>query len=111
AGARSSFNHWHESEDEFVFVVSGDVVLIEGDTETPLKTGDAAGFKAGEPVGHNIENRSDKPAILLEIGTRAIGERCHYPGRDLIVETINSKDRVMTREGIPYPGTASPDTE
>ena len=66
AGAWSSQRHWHEGEDEFVWVVSGEVVLVEDDGETVLRAGDCAGWKAGVPNGHKIENRSDAEAVLLE---------------------------------------------
>ena len=49
-GAATALNHWHENEDEFVIVLSGEVVLVEGDTETLLKAGECAGFKAGDPL-------------------------------------------------------------
>ncbi|MBB4304865.1 putative cupin superfamily protein [Rhodobium orientis] len=108
-GARSSLNHWHENEDEFVFVLAGDVVLVEGGIETPLGPGDAAGFKAGTGVGHHIENRGAEEAVMLEVGTRAIGDRCHYPGHDLIVEIVNGTDRLLHRDGKPYSdATAKP---
>jgi uncharacterized cupin superfamily protein len=57
-GSRSSIKHWHSSEDEMVYVLDGEITLIEGDTETVLHPGDAATFKAGVPVGHFFENRS-----------------------------------------------------
>jgi len=100
-GARSAFNHWHESEDELIYVLSGNLVLVEGDTETPMGPGDAAGFKAGVAVGHHFENRSSETALLLEVGTRAQGERCQYPGMDLLVETVNGTARVTTLSGHP----------
>ena len=67
AGAWSSQRHWHAAEDEFVWVVEGEVVLVEEDGETVLRAGDCAGFKAGVPNGHKIENRSGAEAVLLEL--------------------------------------------
>ena len=64
-GAATALNHWHQNEDEFVIVLSGEVVLVEGETETPLKAGECAGFKAGEPTGHHIINKSSDVAILF----------------------------------------------
>ena len=72
-GDWSSQRHWHEGEDEFVWVMQGQVVLVEEDGETVLNAGDCAGFKAGVPNGHKIENRSDAVAVLLEVGTRTPG--------------------------------------
>lgn len=60
-GSRSALKHWHEAEDEVVFVLEGEVTLVEGDCATVLCSGDAAAFKAGVPVGHCLENRSDRP--------------------------------------------------
>ena len=69
-GSRSSYRHWHETEDEFVFVLSGEVMLVE-DTETLLRAGEAAGWRAGAPVAHCLENRSAEDATILVVGTRA----------------------------------------
>ncbi len=76
-GARSSVRHWHEAEDEFVYVISGELVLIE-DEETVLRAGEAAGWAAGVPVGHCLENRSAEDATILTVGTRDPGDRWHY---------------------------------
>ena len=64
-GAATALNHWHENEDEFVIVLSGEVVLLEGEMETLLKAGECAGFKAGNPVGHHKVNKSSGIAILF----------------------------------------------
>lgn len=82
-GSGSALRHWHEQEDEFVFILEGIATLIEDDGETQLNPGDAAGFKAGVPNGHHIVNRTDKDVVLLEIGTRAKTELGHYPDDDL----------------------------
>jgi uncharacterized cupin superfamily protein len=83
-GQWSSQRHWHEGEDEFVYVLEGEVVLVTNAGETPLGPGDCAGFKAGEPDGHKFENRSGQEAVLLEVGSRRPGEDAvHYPDIDL----------------------------
>lgn len=83
-GAWTSQRHWHSHEDEFVWVVEGEVVLVEDGGETVLKAGDCAGFKAGVPNGHNIQNRSAREAVLLEVGTRAPDtDGCVYPDIDM----------------------------
>jgi uncharacterized cupin superfamily protein len=69
-GAWSSQRHWHTREDEFVFIVEGEVVLITNAGEEVLRAGDTAGFKAGEDDGHQLCNRSDRDAVILEVGTR-----------------------------------------
>ena len=104
AGASSSQRHWHSAEDEFVWVVEGEVVLVEEDGETVLVAGDCAGFKAGVPNGHRIENRSDREAVLLEVGSRRPTEdACDYPDIDMILP--KGADRYFHRDGTPYPKT------
>jgi uncharacterized cupin superfamily protein len=80
SGAYSALRHWHEQEDEFVLVLSGDLVLIDDDGEHPLTAGDFVAFPAGEANAHHLANRSAAPASFLNIGTRHRGrETCHYP--------------------------------
>ena len=69
-GSWSSQRHWHADEDEFVWVLEGEVVLVTDAGEEVLRPGDCAGFKAGVPDGHHLQNRSDRPARLLAIGSR-----------------------------------------
>lgn len=84
-GAASAHKHWHAKEDELVYIVEGEVVLVEDDGETVLRAGDAATFKAGVENGHMITNRSKADAVFLEIGTRAADEVSSYtdPAVDL----------------------------
>jgi uncharacterized cupin superfamily protein len=104
AGAWSSQRHWHSAEDEFVWVVEGEVVLVEEDGETVLVAGDCAGFKAGVANGHRIANRSDRDAVLLEVGSRRPTEdACDYPDIDMILP--KGADRYFHRDGTPYPKT------
>ncbi|MGH7021776.1 MAG: cupin domain-containing protein [Brevundimonas sp.] len=104
AGAWSSLRHWHSAEDEFVWVVEGEVVLVEEDGETVLTAGDCAGFKAGGANGHKIENRSYREAVLLEVGSRRPTEdACDYPDIDMILP--KGADRYFHRDGTPYPKT------
>src|SRR5277367_4272065 len=77
-GAASALRHWHEKEDELVYIIEGEVVLIEDDGETVLKSGDAAGFKANSRIGHQLINRSSRDVVYLEIGTRSKQERVDY---------------------------------
>ena len=101
-GAATSLMHWHEHEDEFVYVLSGEVVLVEQAAgESVLKAGDCAGFPAGVPTGHTLENRSSLPARLLEIGTRAPRETAHYPGLDMIYRREGRKVTFESRDGRP----------
>ena len=84
-GSRSSFRHWHETEDEMVMMLSGEVVLVEN-VETPLRPGDVVCWPAGQAVGHCLHNRSTGAARYLVIGTRRDRDRVHYPDHDLIAE-------------------------
>ena len=75
------------------------VVLVEGDTETPLKAGECAGFKAGEPVGHHIINKSSEVAILFEVGTRCDNEVCHYTGLDFTYRKVKGVVTFVNKDG------------
>lgn len=100
-GAASALRHWHELEDEFVYLVEGELVLVENDGETPLRPGDAAGFKAGVANGHHLVNRSNRDAVYLEIGSRRAGEVAHYPDVDLAVVKTDSGYRYTRKDGGP----------
>ncbi|MEM8982402.1 MAG: cupin domain-containing protein [Pseudomonadota bacterium] len=105
-GSASSLYHWHMHEDEFVYVLSGEVVLVEDGLETILRKGDCATFKAGERVGHSFENRGSMPARLLEVGTRArAGETVYYPGLDMIYRREASGRWFETHAGRRLSGT------
>jgi uncharacterized cupin superfamily protein len=82
-GAWSSQRHWHAAEDEFVYVLEGEVVLVTEAGEEALRAGDCAGFKAGDPDGHHFQNRSDREAVLLEAGRRDPGHYVEYSDIDL----------------------------
>lgn len=102
-GAASSLRHWHESEDELVYVLEGEVVLVEDAGETVLRPGDAAGFRAGIADGHHFVNRGQRPALLLEIGTRAGADRVHYPDVDLNITKSEGRTHLSRKSGEPYP--------
>jgi len=104
-GAASSQRHWHQHEDEFVYVLEGEVVLAEDSGETTLKPGDAAGWKAGVANGHRLINRSNRDVVFLEIGTRASREVAIYPDVDLRGERDGKSYRYLHKDGTPYPGS------
>lgn len=83
-GSRSSIKHWHSAEDEMVYVLEGEVTLIEGNAETLLRPGDAATFRAGVPVGHFLENRSASATRCIVVGARAPVDTITYPDRDRV---------------------------
>jgi uncharacterized cupin superfamily protein len=101
-GAASALRHWHEAEDEFVYMLEGELVLIEDGGETILRPGDAAGFKAGVANGHHLVNKSGRAAVYLEIGTRAQRERAHYPDVDLVYDREGNSIRFARKSGAPY---------
>jgi uncharacterized cupin superfamily protein len=101
-GAASAQRHWHAAEDEFVYMLAGEVVLCEDGGETVLRPGDAAGFKAGVANGHCLMNRSGSDAVYLEVGTRAVQERAEYPDIDLRAERDEKGMRYLHKSGEPY---------
>ena len=101
-GTQSSHRHWHAKEDEFVYVLSGELVLVTMDGEQVLRVSMAAGFPAGDKNGHHLVNRSSSPATYLEIGTRSPDEDATYPDVDLKVEKRNGKFRFYHKDGSPY---------
>ena len=104
-GAASAQRHWHAAEDEFVYVLAGEVVLCEDGGEVVMRAGDAAGFKAGVANGHCLINRSDSDAVYLEVGTRAVRERAEDPDIDLRAERDEKGARYLHKSGEPYPGS------
>lgn len=87
-GGQSALRHWHTLEDEFVYVLEGEVVLITNDSEQVLRAGMCAGYPAGKRDGHHFINRSQRPAKYLEIGNRVEGDMGFYPDDDLMwIET------------------------
>ena len=101
-GAASALRHWHVKEDELVYILEGEVVLIEDDGETVLKPGDAAGFKANVRNGHHLVNKSSRNAVYLEIGTRSKHERAEYPDVDLLLIRDEKGGRFTHKNGEPY---------
>ena len=101
-GVASSLRHWHEIEDEMVFMLEGEVVLVEDGGETMLKAGDAAAWKANSGNGHQLINRSNADAVFLEIGTRSVNERTVYVDVDLVQERDANGRRMLHKSGAPY---------
>jgi uncharacterized cupin superfamily protein len=102
-GCWSSQRHWHTAEDEFVFVLEGEVVLVTNAGEEILRAGSCAGFKAGAADGHQLQNRSDRDAVVLEIGTRRPeDDEVFYPDIDLRLK--QGRSGFMRGNGEPYTG-------
>ena len=101
-GKESSMRHWHTHEEEFVFVLEGEVVLCTDAGEQTLVAGTCAGFKAGTKDGHQLVNRSSRPAVYLEVGTRDDADAVEYPDVDLMWNPAVHPDRFTHRDGTPY---------
>jgi uncharacterized cupin superfamily protein len=103
-GAWSSQRHWHTGEDEFVYVVSGEVVLATDAGEEVLRAGDCAGFPANDRDGHCLQNRSAQEAVVLEIGSRVPGSVAYYSDIDMIAPAGGKPAAYTRRDGTPYEG-------
>ena len=101
-GAASSQRHWHEKEDELVYVLDGEVVLCEDGGETVLRRGDVVAWKAGVANGHRLINRSDRDTVLIEVGTRAPADRAFYSDIDMMVVRDEKGARYTKKNGELY---------
>jgi len=103
-GAWSSQRHWHSAEDEFIYVLAGEVILATDAGEEVLRAGDCAGFKAGVRDGHHLKNGSQGEAVVLEIGSRRSSEdEGEYPDIDL--RFLKGRAGYARKDGTPYPGS------
>jgi len=100
-GAASSQRHWHSHEDEFVTVISGELVLITDEGETVMRAGDHAAFPAGRPDGHQLVNRSWGPGVFLVIGSRNMADVVTYADIDMRYE--QASNAYLHKDGTPYP--------
>lgn len=100
-GVWSSQRHWHTDQDEFVYVVSGEVVLVTDAGEEILRPGDCAGFRAGDRDGHHLQNRGTADAVLLEIGTRVEGDGGEYSDIDMAFK-MGGPTMYTRKDGTPY---------
>jgi uncharacterized cupin superfamily protein len=102
-GKESSMRHWHTHEDEFVFVLEGEVVLRTEEGEQILAAGACAGFPAGVSNGHQLINRSQQPAVYLEISNRDAEDTGYYsdPDVDLVANPPFARGKMTRRDGTP----------
>jgi uncharacterized cupin superfamily protein len=100
-GNWSSQRHWHTHEDELVFVLEGELTLIEDGGETLLRAGDCAAFPKNSGNGHHMINRSDRTAVYLEVGSRHPDDLTTCSDIDL--KSANSDGRFVHKDGSPYP--------
>jgi uncharacterized cupin superfamily protein len=99
----SSQRHWHTAEDEFVYVLEGEVVLISDCGEEILRAGDCAGFKAGVKDGHQLQNRSPRDAVVLEVGSRKPEDAGEYSDIDMQFFRVDGAGRFARKDGALYP--------
>ena len=103
-GVWSSQRHWHTHEDEFVYVLEGQVVMLTDRGEETLGVGDCAGFKAGVADGHCFQNRSESDALLLVVGSRNDEDGGQYPDLDMIFSPgrYSGGGGFRHKDGTPY---------
>jgi uncharacterized cupin superfamily protein len=99
-GAWSSERHWHSGEDEFVYVLAGEVVLVTDKGEEILRAGDCAAFPKNVADGHKLVNRSAKDAVVLEAGSRSEDDVCIYSDIDM---KVSDRTGFTRKDGRPYP--------
>ncbi len=102
AGTMSSQRHWHSREDEFVYVLEGEIVLVSDGGEQVLGPGMAAGFPAGSGDGHHLVNRSGRDALYLEVGDRSPGDDVDYPDIDMLRRRVGGENRFVRKDGTPW---------
>jgi uncharacterized cupin superfamily protein len=100
-GGWSSQRHWHTEEDEFVYVLEGELTLVEDDGETPLRAGDCAAFPKGTGNGHHLKNQSSVVAVYLEVGSRNPNDLTTCSDIDMMSSSTDGK--FVHKDGSPYP--------
>ncbi len=103
-GGQTSLRHWHEEEDEFLYVLDGTVTLLEDDGTRLIGPGTCVCWPAGVPNGHCLRNDGDVPATLFIVGSRFAEDECHYPDIDLHYARRNGQRSFAQKDGHPYPG-------
>ena len=102
-GAWSSQRHWHVAQDEFIYVISGELTLVTNAGAEILHAGDCAGFKAGDEDGHHLQNRSNAGATFIEMGTRLPDDAAFYSDIDMKVSADEPPGTYRHRDGTAYP--------
>jgi uncharacterized cupin superfamily protein len=103
-GKESSMRHWHTHEDELIYVLEGEVTLVTDDGEQLLTPGTYCGFPAGTQLGHQLINKSDRPARYLEVSNRHPEDSATYtdPAVDMAYKKVDGKNVFTHRDGRPY---------
>ena len=102
-GAQSALRHWHTHEDEFVYILSGEVTLVTDAGEQVLRSGMCAGYPAGKADGHHMINRGTGPATYLEVGDRVESDTAHYPDDDIMYAGVEPDIYYVHKDGRRFP--------
>ncbi len=103
----STVRHYHSLEDEFIYLLEGNLVLVTDTEETMLEPGMCAGFRAGSRCSHQLHNRSNSVAVFIEVGSRVPGDVVEYPYDDLAVTKTQAGSVFTHKDGLPYKREAS----
>ena len=102
-GGQSSYRHAHSRQDEFVYVLEGEVVLETDAGAQTLGAGMCAGFPAGTGDAHRFVNRSDADVLLLVVGDRSGDDEITYPDIDMHARLAADGRYIFThKDGTPY---------
>jgi len=101
-GKESSMRHWHTHEEEFVYVLEGELVLVTNAGEQTLAAGMCAGYPANSGDGHHMINRSDRPARYLEVGSRVHADNAFYPDDDVALKFVDGQAVYSHKDGRAY---------
>ena len=102
-GAQSALRHWHSAQDEFIYVIEGELVLVTDEGEQVLKPGMCAGFPAGKANGHHLVNRTGRDAVYLEVGDRTGSDTVTYPDNNIVAAPTGDGARRFTKkDGTPF---------
>lgn len=96
-GGWSSQRHWHSHEDELVYIVAGELVLVEDQGEILLKAGDFAAFPKNTGNGHHMINRSPHLAVYVEVGSRHPDDMTTCS--DVDMKSANADGRFVRKDG------------
>lgn len=101
-GGQSALRHWHTRQDELIYVLKGELVLVTDAGEQALTPGMCAGFRAGVADGHHLVNRGNAEAVYLEVGDRTPGDAVTYPDDDIAGQLMPQGWRFTRKDGTPY---------
>lgn len=101
-GRWSSQRHWHSHEDEFVYVLEGELTLVEDEGQTLLRPGDCAAFPKDTGNGHHLQNLGTSVAVYLEVGSRHPEDLTTCSDIDMM--SANADGRFVHKDGMPYAG-------